>query len=166
MKRAGFTLIELLVAMAILVIIVLAVAQLFQESTVAWESGRRRTQTAMIGRAILGYVAQDVSLAVWGEGEAPSGLTFSRLGGTNALESITYSAGGGISRSSDGNDVLYENADGRLEITSFDMGFDPSPSPRFADVSVDVKTTDKGRDETRTFTTRVYLANRNRYYYD
>ena len=50
MKRSGLTLIELLVAMSILAIIVLAVAQIFQQSTVAWESGYRRTRTAMVRR--------------------------------------------------------------------------------------------------------------------
>ena len=85
MKRSGLTLIELLVAMSILAIIVLAVAQIFQQSTVAWESGYRRTRTAMVGRAILGYVAEDVGLAI-----SPSGLSFELLDGTNVFQTIDY----------------------------------------------------------------------------
>ena len=161
MKRSGLTLIELLVAMSILAIIVLAVAQIFQQSTVAWESGYRRTRTAMVGRAILGYVAEDVGLAI-----SPSGLSFELLDGTNVFQTIDYSPGVSLSRSINhgSGTLLYENSDA-LEQSDFSIGFGPIPA-YYADVSLNVKTSDKGRDETRKFTTRVYLVNRNRYYYD
>ncbi len=164
MKRSGLTLIELLVAMSILAIIVLAVAQLFQQSTVAWESGYRRTRTAMVARAILGYVAEDISLAVWG-GEVPepssgAGFSFSTLDGTNVVEAISYTTGGGdVARNSV---PLYESTPA-LSVEAMSATF---TLPHHAVVTMDVKTTDKGREETRRFTTRVYLANRNRYYYD
>ncbi|MBT3294135.1 MAG: prepilin-type N-terminal cleavage/methylation domain-containing protein [Verrucomicrobia bacterium] len=164
MKRSGLTLIELLVAMSILAIIVLAVAQLFQQSTVAWESGYRRTRTAMVARAILGYVAADISLAAWGgdvtEPTSGSGFSFYALDGTNLLEQISYSTGGGdVVRNSV---PLYESVPA-LSVEAMSATF---ALPYHADVTMDVKTVDKGREETRRFTTRVYLANRNRYYYD
>jgi hypothetical protein len=62
---------------------------------------------------------------------------------------------------------LYESSPPRLEVTGFDRNVDPDPEgPYFADVAVTVKTFDKGREEERTFQRRVYLVNRNRYYYD
>ncbi|MDP7024015.1 MAG: prepilin-type N-terminal cleavage/methylation domain-containing protein [Kiritimatiellia bacterium] len=171
MKRAGLTLIELLVAMAILGIIVLAVAQLFQQSTVAWESGYRRTRTAMVGRAILGYVAEDIGLAVWDDDlydppiDTGNGVDFWALRGTNRLESITYeyesADGGKITRNSV---ELYQGTENRLAVMGFTVA--PFPDLGYADVSVEVMTSDKGRYETRTFQRRVYLVNRNRYDYD
>ncbi len=165
MKRTGLTLIELLVAIAIMVIIVLAVAQLFQQSTVAWESGYRRTRTAMVGRAIVGYVAEDVGVAVWdGAGMSAPGMSFWIVDGTNGLQQITYAGGADIKRSSMGDGVpLYESTPKRLEVEDFTIA---NTAANCVDVSLNVKATDKGREETRTFTRRVYLVNRNRYYYD
>jgi prepilin-type N-terminal cleavage/methylation domain-containing protein len=167
--KKGFTLIELLVAMAILAILVVAVTQLFYQGTVAWESGHRRTQTAMVGRAIAGYVVEDVSLAVWDDvtlypqpPSSGSNPTFASLDGTNGLiDVVDYTfAGGDLSR----NGVpLYKSTD-LLEITGFNVEFDLTNA--MAEVMVRVITRDKGRDEERAFLARTLLVNRNRYVFD
>ena len=175
--KKGFTLIELLVAMVILSILVVAVSQLFYQCTVAWEGGHRRTQTAMVGRAIVGYVTEDVSLAVWGGGltapTAPSGVPrFASLDGTNGRVDViyTYNAGNGdILRSGEpigapvAGTPLYESSD-LLKITDFDVEFDLSNA--LAVVSVEVATYDKGRGATNLYSSRTILANRNRYVFD
>ena len=62
--QEGFTLIELLAAMSILLIITLIVAQLFQQASVSWDTGLRKAESTMMGRALADYIAQDLATAV------------------------------------------------------------------------------------------------------
>ena len=71
--RAGFTLIELLVSMLILVVITLMVARIFQQAGMAWDTGARKAEKMMTGRAVSDYIAQQLSHAV----PNPSGAAFS-----------------------------------------------------------------------------------------
>ena len=97
--RSGFTLIELLVAMTILVVITLIVSRIFQQAGVAWDTGTRKTETMMAGRAVSDFLAQQLSRAVADTNGAPfnvAGLpaTFYVLEeatvGKRAIQQVTY----------------------------------------------------------------------------
>lgn len=98
-RPTGFTLIELLVAMVILVCIVLAVARIFQQASVAWQTGTRKAENIMAGRAVADFLAQQLSHAIPDTNGAPFStswpLSFMVLeeaaGGTGAVRAVTYS---------------------------------------------------------------------------
>ncbi len=96
---SGFTLIELLVSMAILVIITLMVARIFQQAGVAWETGSRKAEKMMTGRAVSDFLAQQLSHAV----PSTNGVAFTVSGfplsflvledaspGINAIRQVDY----------------------------------------------------------------------------
>ncbi len=60
----GFTLIELLVAMGILMVIVLMMANLFQQSTRSWEGGMRQAEVGLEARAVVNMIQDELSQAV------------------------------------------------------------------------------------------------------
>lgn len=62
--RAGFSMIEILVAMTILTIIVLIVAEIFQQTGLAWSLGLRRADEQTVTRAIVGTLTRDLSMMV------------------------------------------------------------------------------------------------------
>lgn len=62
--RRGFSLIEVLVAMTILVVIVLIVARVFQQTGLAWSIGLRRANTQASTRAVVGSLSRDLASAV------------------------------------------------------------------------------------------------------
>ncbi|MCX6997568.1 MAG: prepilin-type N-terminal cleavage/methylation domain-containing protein [Kiritimatiellaeota bacterium] len=62
--RRGFTLIELLAAMTVLALILLMLGQVFSGSTKAWESGTRRMDQNISARAVLDFIARDLSGAI------------------------------------------------------------------------------------------------------
>lgn len=61
---AGFSMIEILVAMTILTIIVLIVAEIFQQTGLAWSLGLRRADEQTVTRAIVGTLTRDLSMMV------------------------------------------------------------------------------------------------------
>lgn len=61
---AGFSMIEILVAMTILTIIVLIVAEIFQQTGLAWTLGLRRADEQTVTRAIVGTLTRDLSMMV------------------------------------------------------------------------------------------------------
>ena len=63
-RRGGFSLIEILVAVSILVVIVLMMSMVFHQSNVAWDSGTRKAEGNMTARAVLGFMARELSQAV------------------------------------------------------------------------------------------------------
>lgn len=63
-RRRGFSLIEVLVAMAILTIIVLIVAGIFQQTSLAWSLGLRRADEQSAVRAVVGALSRDLSMIV------------------------------------------------------------------------------------------------------
>jgi len=69
-SSCGFTLVELLVAMGILMIIVMMMANLFKQSSIAWESGRRQAEAGLEARAVIGMIQKELSQAVVGGSRA------------------------------------------------------------------------------------------------
>jgi prepilin-type N-terminal cleavage/methylation domain-containing protein len=62
--RAGFSLIEILVATTILLIIVMLMSMVFQQSSGAYQSGTSRVNAQKVLRNIMGVIARDLALAV------------------------------------------------------------------------------------------------------
>jgi prepilin-type N-terminal cleavage/methylation domain-containing protein len=62
--RRGFTLVEILVATSILMVIVLKVSMVFQQSNGAFQGGLRRVKDQTVLRGILGAIARELMLAV------------------------------------------------------------------------------------------------------
>jgi len=182
--RSAFTLIELLVAIVILAAIVVAMSQLFHESTVSWDSGKRRAEMMMTGRAILDFVAREVAMAVYELPGTPDGYevssgsspSFVVLEGTNFPYMVQYQPSGGLKRTvavqgaagSDSQDLFKDEPD-ELEITDFEIDFSPNDDePEYADIELTVEGSQKGLSvrPKYTFTSRVYLINRHRYLHE
>lgn len=64
LSRGGFSLIEILVAMAILVVIVLIVGGLFQQTSLAWTLGMQRATEQSNVRAVAGALGRDLASMV------------------------------------------------------------------------------------------------------
>ena len=64
LSRRGFSLIEILVAMAILVVIVLIVGGLFQQTSLAWTLGMQRATEQSNVRAVAGALGRDLASMV------------------------------------------------------------------------------------------------------
>lgn len=82
--QRGFTLIELLVAMAILMIIVLMLSNLFQQSTRAWDTGMRQTEVGLQARAAIHMIQRELSGAIY-----TSSGNFQVVNDEGNLETIT-----------------------------------------------------------------------------
>lgn len=98
--RAGFSMIEILVAMTILTIIVLIVAEIFQQTGLAWSLGLRRADEQSVTRAIVGTLTRDLSMMV-----DPNNFV---IGPAEADESVRSEAldAGGVSELGEGGDWL------------------------------------------------------------
>ena len=64
LSRRGFSLIEILVAMSILVVIVLIVGGLFQQTSLAWTLGMQRATEQSNVRAVAGALGRDLATMV------------------------------------------------------------------------------------------------------
>lgn len=64
-RKGAFTLVELLLAMAILVVIVMLVSQIFNQAMVTWDSGSRKADVNVVGRTLADFMAQELSKAVF-----------------------------------------------------------------------------------------------------
>ncbi len=62
--RAGFSLVEILVATTILLIIVMMISMVFQQTSGAYQSGTRRVKSQTVLRNVLGTISRDMMLAV------------------------------------------------------------------------------------------------------
>ncbi len=82
MRREGFTLIELLVAIAILMVIVLMMANIFQQSTRAWDTGMRQVETGLEARAVINMIQRELAEAIPAPAGAPSPTPFQPSVGT------------------------------------------------------------------------------------
>ena len=105
-KRAGFTMLEILLAMTVLVIIMLMLTTIFDQSASTWESGMRETSRALEGRTIINLIAGDLELAVMNQDlydkgglaieiEGPDKLCFhyrdeANTDGERALKAVRY----------------------------------------------------------------------------
>lgn len=63
---SGFSLLEVLVAMAIMVVIIVMVTNMFRDASEAWDMGAARAEMNTSARAALEYIARELSCAVAG----------------------------------------------------------------------------------------------------
>lgn len=63
-NKEAFTLIELLVAMSMLVVIVMIIGMFFQRASVAWDTGQRKAEVLLTGRAVADFIAQEMEMAM------------------------------------------------------------------------------------------------------
>lgn len=179
--QLAFTLIELLAAMAILVVIVLIVGMVFQRASVAWDTGMRRADMNMTGRAVADFMAQEMSQAVLGGSNsifsiASSKAEFIAIGqaessGMRAARRIVYDLSGNrITRTvslPDGGSP--ETMDMCEEDNGLQLGFEEGAGagtelPAFVDIKVTVS--DGGTPPLLTiYQSRAAFANRSRYRY-
>lgn len=165
--RSGYTLIELLVSVAILGFVVIAIARLFNQSTIAWDSGHRRAEVMLTGRAILDLVSRDLSALVDGPGALPvTADSWTILRGTNYTD-VAYSWGGGTLQRAIGGGAN-ETAISGLTNAGFTVALDPDGPPYyFADVKFIMESSGKGADPVdKVYTSRVFLPNVKRYLYE
>lgn len=148
----GFTLIELLVSIALLSVIVVAVTNLFTHSTQAWDSGTRRAESTMVGRALMDYFVRESTMALCLPPPTPAG--FEVLKGTEPSVVKTYSL----------NNLFGNKA--TLSATAPTVAIEASTPPLYGRYRCTVTTTDKGRTELRAHTGSAFFWNRNRYQYD
>lgn len=66
-SRSGFTILEVLVATAVMVVVVVTVANLFRDASGAWDIGTQRAELNTSARAAVEYIARALSCAVAGE---------------------------------------------------------------------------------------------------
>lgn len=63
-SAAGFSMVEVLVASTILVVIVMMLGMLFQQTSLAWRTGTRRAESFMQVRSGIGAIQRDAAAAV------------------------------------------------------------------------------------------------------
>lgn len=73
-RKSGFSLIEILIAVTILLIIVVMASMVFQQTTGAFQTGRRKVDSQTAIRNIMGMITRDLALAVDSD-EYPSPLS-------------------------------------------------------------------------------------------
>lgn len=84
-NRNGFSMIEVLVASAILVVIVMMLAMLFQQTSLSWRTGVKRADAYMQVRSGIGAIQRDASAAV--DARAIPQVLRSRLAGSQQFAS-------------------------------------------------------------------------------
>jgi prepilin-type N-terminal cleavage/methylation domain-containing protein len=201
LRKQGFTLIEMLLAMFILFVIVMVVSRMFQQCSLAWESGSRKAELNMTGRSMADFIAQELGRAVadkdvFGFDLQPDQATFWVLGAvTNPpnervamLQKIEYlSATKTIGRTVWAKDMGgYYLPSNMVSLgvvrmapaqTILALQLDPDPLyappdlPTYVDITVQViKPEDLLKPNpplfAKTYKSRAYLVNRNRYKYD
>jgi hypothetical protein len=159
--------------MSILVIIVLIVGMVFQRASVAWETGMRRADMNMTGRAVADFMAQEMSRAVLSSNDSftasGASATFWILGDAEsaarrAVREIGYSQnGGGITRTDSGS-----AAEMCADVPGLVLEFEEGPRASTAElpVYVDIRVTvsDGGAPSLDVvYQARAFFPNRNRY---
>lgn len=164
--QAAFTLIELLVAMAILLIILAIVGQIFQQANMAWDTGKRNVEMTMKGRSVADLIAQELSQAIV---SPPSytdftvdanGAVFWMLGEAsatnNAARKVRYSWAGTIVTRSEDDAAAVALAEG-IDKVAVQLGPVSAaiPLPSYVTVTVTVSNS--------LFQTKAFLFHRDRY---
>lgn len=152
-SRAGFTLLEVLVATAILMVIVLVVSMVFQQSNGAYRSGARRVEEQVVLRGIIGAIARELTLAVDDAEYPPLKNTFSddkavfiAMTGTpsgssdrRAPQQITFSYSGGVVKRNVADLVCTVTQDGKRTWKAVNQGaanestLNPGPEQKLSD---------------------------------
>ncbi len=158
----GFTIIELLVAMTILMVIVMIVGLFFQSANSTWNSGTKRAEVNMEGRALVDYMAQELSQSVTNGFDVSDGgstAKFTILGeatppATPCRHEIEYSLSGKIVSRTMVDGVAGEMGDDIDELKFF-VAPTTDGLPLFVDVRV---TLTNG-----VYESRAHFVNRDRY---
>jgi prepilin-type N-terminal cleavage/methylation domain-containing protein len=168
-RRSGFTLIELLVALAVLSMLAVAVSNLFSHSTKAWDTGTRRAQTMLVGRALMDYFVRETGLALCDP--AGSGLFSPGASGFIILPAVAELNPPNLEYPFDARAYALNELFGNTaalsaypDAPSFNGG--TSGYPLRARFRLVVESEDRGRQEQTLFTGRTFLWNRNRYRFD
>ncbi len=121
--RSGFSLIEVLISTSVLMVIVVLVSIVFQQSNGAFRQGRNKVQAQTILRSVFGILTRDLAMAV-ADGEnswGPNSITFCVPTG-ESVEYITYTINGNtLTRSVKGG----EDATITDSIAALSFSFEP-----------------------------------------
>ena len=159
----AFTLIELLVAMAILLILVGIIGQIFQQANIAWNTGLKNVEMTMKGRSVADMIAQELSQAIatnTGDFKIDGGgAVFYKL--SDATASNNYSAISQITYGWSGSSVTrdgVELADGINKVqVDYTPGTPAVPLPTYVTVLVTVSN--------NIYQTKAFMRHRDRYLY-
>jgi len=184
--KKGFTIMEMMVAMAVLSMIVLAMARIFQQSNTAADTGYNLAHGTLVGRTLLQFVVDDLE----GYTDWPKEVddVFNKVNvsadGNNFNETIEYKFKNGkqLVRIVEGKEMtLFENPNdeyfGNISV-SLDEGNDSwslEPGgysdtdtahvrPAYVDIYLRLavkRFKDSDTIDKRIFSTRVYLKNKN-----
>ncbi len=120
-SAAGFSMVEVLVASTILVVIVMMLGMLFQQTSLAWRTGTRRAESFMQVRSGIGAIQRDASAAVDARFLPPQYVTEEQNFSGGSL--LFYTLSGGVELRSAGTPlynrslkkVTYDKAGNRVE---------------------------------------------------
>jgi len=107
--KTGFTLLEILTAMTILVIIILTMSTLFNQSSSAWDRGLQKVKLGMAGRSALNLMSREIGQAVadqlmedYTDLGSGNDIQFYTVGGSSTnsrmLRLVRYDGGGTLRR--------------------------------------------------------------------
>ncbi|MFO7936456.1 MAG: prepilin-type N-terminal cleavage/methylation domain-containing protein [Kiritimatiellia bacterium] len=88
-RKAGFSMIEVLVAATILMVIVMMLGMLFQQTGIAWRVGLRRADAFTQVRSLVGAIQRDAAKAV--DENAIDDEVRNKLGGSQQFDGSTIS---------------------------------------------------------------------------
>lgn len=141
--RRGFTLVELLVAMSMLVVIVMIIGMFFQRASVAWDTGVRKAEVLLTGRAVADYMSQEMEMAMpvtntWNvSGSSASFMILGEATATlRATQTVSYAFVAGNGQVTRNGQPMCEGVAG-LEFESETVG-GPNPLPLWVDIRVTV----------------------------
>ena len=162
-KRSAFTLIELLVAMSILIIIIQIIGMFFQRASVAWDTGSRRVELLLTGRAVADFMAQEMQQALPSSDFDANGamadfwILGDAMGALRATQKVHYAATAGKATRTAGG-VTAELSEG---VTALDFS-EGDPGEFGLPLWVDIKVTVSNEVDVKTFQTRATFPNRAR----
>jgi len=164
-SNSGFSMIEVLVAATILIVIVMMLGMIFQQTSQAWRTGRHRADTYQQLRALFGAIQRDASAAVdekslpkavatlGGQNFSESSLSFYTLTGTSEknkpLRSITHVSYSGVTRTishfdsemspqTQSGPVVEQNESG-VTLGSLEFKAVGTPFPDYVTIKVELK---------------------------
>ena len=136
--QSAFTLLEVLLAMGIVTMLVLMIANMFQEVSASCSIGTQSAERNTAGRAGVDFIARELSQAVAGPIEAaqpPPGhpnIRFQLLNG-NELQFVALSGDPQVGRALRGAFFYYDNVKKTLQYTNSPSAFNPyNADPSFS----------------------------------
>lgn len=161
--NSAFTLIELLVAMSILVIIILIIGMFFQRASVSWDTGSRRAELLLTGRAVADFMAQEMQQSVPSPDFDANGATATfwilgdAVGALRATQQVHYAAVAGKATRTCGGTTA-ELAEG---VTALEFG-EGDPGENGLPLWVDIKVSVSNEVDSKVFQSRAGFPNRSR----